>query len=153
MILNNKLLEKIKKFYHLKILKRKYYRLGKCAKCGACCEKIYVRHANKVILNEEEFEKIKKEDTYSFYKHIKIIGKDEFGLVFACNLFDKEKRLCKDHKKRPSICRNYPSEEIFMFGAKLHDNCGFSFEPIVPFCEVFEKIKKKSQRNINQRTD
>ena len=143
MILHKKIFEKIKKFYHLKILKRRYYRLGKCALCGACCEKIYVRHGKDVIKTSEEFENIKKIDNYSFYQHISIVDKDEFGLVFSCNLFDKEKRLCKDHKNRPSICRNYPNEQIFSFGANLHENCGYRFEPIVPFCEVLAKIQKR----------
>ena len=84
MILLKKIFEKIKKFYHLKILKRRYYRTGYCAQCGCCCENIYVRHNGKVILNEEEFENIKITDNYSFYKHITIIGKDDFGLIFSC---------------------------------------------------------------------
>lgn len=145
MILKNKIFEKIKKYYHLKVLKRKYYRLGKCAKCGCCCENIYVRHKGKVIQTQEEFEQIKKTDNYSFYKHITPINKDDFGLIFSCDKFDKEKRLCKDHKHRPSICKNYPSEEIFSFGAQLQDKCGFCFTPIVSFDEVMKKISKKTK--------
>lgn len=135
--------EKIKKFYHQKILKRKYYRIGKCVMCGACCENIYVRHAGKIIKNEQEFKKILEEDGYAFYKHIRIIGCDDFGLLFACNKFDKEKRLCSDHKHRPLICRKYPHEVIFSFGASLKETCGYSFVPIESFSEVFSKIKKK----------
>lgn len=117
--------------------------MGKCAQCGCCCENIYVRHHGQVIQNENDFEEIKKNDNYSFYKHITIINKDDFGLVFSCDKFDKEKRLCTDHKNRPTICKNYPSEEIFAFGAQLQDKCGYSFEPIIPFSEVYEKISKK----------
>ena len=146
MILLNKIKEKIKRFYHLKILRKKYYRLGKCAQCGCCCENIYVRHQGKVIQTQEEFEEIKKTDDYSFYQHITIINKDDFGLVFSCDKFDKEKRLCTDHKNRPSICKNYPSEEIFSFGAQLQDKCGYKFEPIIPFCEIYEKISKKETK-------
>ena len=142
MILNS-FFKKIKKFYHLKILKRKYYRIGKCAQCGCCCENIYVRHNGQVIKTKEEFLNIQKTDNYSFYKHINIINQDDFGLVFACNKFDKEKRLCTDHKNRPSICRNYPSEEIYSFGAQLQDKCGFRFEPIEKFDEVFKRISKQ----------
>lgn len=149
-LLYNKIFNKLKKFYHLKILKKHYYRLGKCNKCGACCENIYVRHNGKVIKTQEEFEKIKKEDSYSFYQHISIINKDDFGLVFECNKFDKEKRLCKDHKNRPSICRNYPSEEIFSFGAQLQDKCGFSFTPIESFEEVFSKISKRPVKKFEK---
>lgn len=150
MTLKNKLFEKLKKFYHLKILKRHYYRLGKCRRCGCCCENIYVRHKNKIIKTKEEFEQIKKNDSYSFYQHISVIDKDDFGLIFECDRFDKEKRLCKDHKKRPSICKNYPSEEIFSFGAQLQEGCGYSFEPIEKFDEIFKKVLKKPPRDFEQ---
>lgn len=149
MILRN-LFNKIKKFYHLKILKRRYFRTGKCKMCGCCCENIYVRHNMKVISTNEEFEEIKKIDPYSFYHHITVIGKDDFGLIFKCNKFDKEKRLCKDHKNRPSICKKYPSEEIFSFGACLQDDCGYKFEPIEKFDEVFKKVMKKPVKNFEQ---
>lgn len=149
-LLYKKIFEKIKKLYHLKILKRRYYRRGNCNMCGACCENIYVRHNGKVIKTKEEFEKIKKEDNYSFYQHISIINQDDFGLVFECNKFDREKKLCKDHKNRPSICRNYPSEEIFSFGAQLQDNCGFNFVPIESFKEIFSKVSKKPIKNFEE---
>ncbi len=138
-----KLIKKIKKFFYLKILKKKYYKTGSCALCGACCKNIYIRHKDSVIKTTEEFEKIKLEDSDSFYKHISIIGQDEFGLVFACDKYDKEKKLCSDHKNRPSICRNYPSEEIFSYGAKLNPNCGYKFESIEKFDEIFARISKK----------
>ncbi|MBQ8635675.1 YkgJ family cysteine cluster protein, partial [bacterium] len=141
-------LKKLKKFYYLKILKKRYFRCGKCLKCGCCCENIYVRHNGDVIKTQEEFENIKNNDSYSFYHHISVIGKDDFGLIFECNKFDKEKRICKDHKNRPSICRNYPSEEIFSFGAQLQDKCGFSFEPIEKFDEILSKISKKPAKNF-----
>lgn len=143
MISYRNLIEKLKKFYHLKILKKRYYRSGKCVCCGACCENIYVRHNSKIIQTLDEFENIKKSDDYSFYQHITVIDKDEFGLVFACEKFDKEKKLCKDHKNRPSICKKYPSEEIFQMGAQLCSECGFSFSPIEKFDEVLKKVSKK----------
>ncbi|MBQ8848589.1 MAG: YkgJ family cysteine cluster protein [Candidatus Gastranaerophilales bacterium] len=143
MISLKKIVKKIKKFYCLKILKKKYFRTGKCLKCGCCCENIYVRHNGQVIKTKEEFEEIKQNDSYSFYQYISIVSQDDFGLIFECNRFDKEKRICTNHKKRPSICRNYPSEEIFSFGACLQEKCGFKFEPIESFEEVFCKICKK----------
>ena len=143
MILLNKIKEKLKRFYHLHILKKRYYRLGKCAQCGCCCENIYVRHQGAVIQTQEEFDNIKATDNYSFYKHISIVNKDDFGLVFSCDKFDKTRRLCTEHNNRPSICKNYPSEEIFSFGAQLQEKCGYSFIPIVSFEEVFNKIRRK----------
>lgn len=144
MMLFKNILNKIKKIYHLKILKRKYYRLGACAKCGACCRNIYVWHKSSVIKSKEEFEQIKNSDSYSFYHHIKPIDVDDFGLIFKCEKYDKELRICKDHKNRPDICRKYPSEKIFSFGAQLQEGCGYSFQPIESFEEVFAKICKKN---------
>ena len=40
----------------------------------------------------QEFEEIKKTDSYSFYQHITPINQDDFGLIFECDRFDKEKR-------------------------------------------------------------
>ena len=134
-------LDKIKKFFYLKVLKRKYFRYGSCARCGACCTNIYVRHENKVIKTKEEFLDIKNNDDYYFYQIIEIKGQDDFGLIFYCTKFDKEKKSCKIHYKRPLICRKYPSEHIFSFGAQLNDNCGFNFKPIESFEEVMEKVK------------
>ena len=143
-----KFCENFKKLICKYILRKKYYRYGNCAKCGACCRNIYVRHKNSVIKSEEEFEAIKSSCNYSFYKHIKIIGKDEFGLIFCCLKYDEDKKICKDHKHRPSICRNYPSEEIFSFGAQLNDECGYSFEPIVKFSEILNKTLKKPVKDF-----
>ena len=39
----------IKKFIHKHILKRNYYRVGSCNRCGACCSKIYVNHKKDII--------------------------------------------------------------------------------------------------------
>lgn len=145
-----KLFEFIKKQYYLKILKRRYYRFGFCKKCGSCCRNIYVRHGKDIIKAEEQFEKIKKEDSYIFYQHIKVIGKDDFGLIFECNKFDKEKKLCTDHKNRPPICKNYPREEIFKMGASLQDGCGYRFEPIEKFDEVFKKVLKHPVKEFEE---
>ena len=142
------LFEKIQKFYHQKILRRNYYRKGECKKCGKCCTNIYIRHGKNVIKTKEEFENIKNTDSYSFYQHIDIIGNDDFGLIFECKKFDKDKKLCKDHNHRPSICRNYPCEEIFKMGGQLQSDCGYSFEPIEKFEEVFKRINKKPPKDF-----
>ena len=49
----------LKKFILSKILGKLYYRTGKCNAGGKCCEKIYVKHFNHVIQDEEEFKKKK----------------------------------------------------------------------------------------------
>ena len=134
------MLKKIKKFFYLYILRRKYYRIGKCAECGRCCQKIYVKHRN-VIQTEEEFKKL--QFLHPFYTYLKIIGKDETGLIFECINLDKETHKCKIHKKRPGICRRYPQEELFSMGGTLAEHCGYKMIPIQSFEEVLEKIRKR----------
>ena len=142
----SQMFDKIKKFYYLKILGRKYFRTGSCRSCGRCCQKIYVKH-REIIQTEQEFKKLQTQ--HPFYTYLKIIGKDETGLVFECQNLDKETHKCKIHKKRPGICRRYPQEELFVMGGSLSDNCGYSFTPIQSFEEIFERVKKSSKnKNI-----
>ena len=135
-----KIFEKLKKWYYLYILRRKYYRTGSCNCCGRCCQRIYVKHKS-IIQTESEFERLKK--MHSFYTYLKVVDKDETGLVFECENLDKETNKCKIHKKRPEICRKYPQEEVFAMGGTLAENRGYKLIPIQSFEEVFEKVKKK----------
>lgn len=137
-----KMLKKLKKFFYLHILRRKYYRTGQCNACGRCCKKIYVKHRG-VIQTEEEFKRLQL--LHPFYTYLKIIGKDETGLIFECMNLDPETNLCKIHDKRPGICRRYPQEELFSMGGTLAEHCGYKLEPIVSFDEVFEKMSKKQK--------
>ncbi len=137
----NCIAQKIKKFFHLYILKRKYFRQGKCLQCGACCKKIYVRHKKSVIKTEEEFSKLQK--IHPFYTYLKVIDKDELGLVFSCSNLNEEEKSCKIHNDRPGICRRYPSEHIFSMSGCLSDDCGYSFSPIESFDDVLAKQQKK----------
>lgn len=133
----------IKKWFYLYILKRKYYRIGSCNACGRCCQKIYVKH-KQVIQTEAEFERLKKQ--HSFYTYLKVVDKDETGLVFECENLDKETKKCKIHKKRPGICRRYPQEELFNMGGSLAEHCGYKLIPIESFEEVFTRVKQKQDK-------
>ena len=138
------LFKKLKKFYYTKILGKKYYRTGECKGCGRCCRQIYVKHAKGVIQDEKDFERLKHQ--HRFYTYLKVMGKDEIGLVFECQNLDSETHKCKIHKTRPGICRRYPQEEIFMMGGTLSEDCGYSLEPIETFEEVYNKIQKNSKK-------
>lgn len=133
---------KIKKFFLSKILRKKYIRTGSCKGCGRCCQKIYVRHASDVIKTQEEFDRLKT--LHFFYGYLEVVGKDEVGLVFECTKLDKETGRCTAYNKRAVLCRQYPQEEIFMMGGSITDDCGYSFEPIIKFDEIFDKVKLKS---------
>ena len=84
---------------------------------------------------------------HPFYTYLKIIDKDETGLVFECMNLDKETMKCKIHKKRPGICRRYPQEELFLMGGTLAEHCGYRLEPIESFDDVFNKVQKKNRKN------
>jgi Fe-S-cluster containining protein len=136
-----KLTENLQRFFYSKILRRKYIRKGSCLGCGRCCQKIYVRHAKDVIKTEEEFERLKT--LHFFYGYLRVLDKDETGLIFECSKLDKETGKCTAYNKRPVLCRQYPVEEVFMMGGSITENCGYSFEPIEKFDEIFEKVKNK----------
>ena len=87
----------LKKIFYKNILGRKYYRSGHCIGCGECCKQIYVRHVRNVVQSEEEFNKLKL--LHPFYTYLKVIGKDDIGLIFECQNLDKETNKCKIHKK------------------------------------------------------
>ncbi len=134
--------KKLKKYFYLYVLKRKYYRVGSCNACGRCCQKIYVKHRN-IIQTEEEFEKLKTQ--HEFYTFLKVVDKDETGLVFECENLDKETKKCKIHKRRPGICRRYPQEELFGMGGTLAEHCGYKLVPIESFEEVFDRVSKRKK--------
>lgn len=138
---NNKLFQILKEFIYKYILRKKYFRYGKCNRCGACCTRIYVKHQKGTVKTEKEFEILKK--LHPFYTYLTVIDKDETGLVFKCSNFDPEQHICKIHKKRPGICRRYPDEIIFSMGAALDEKCGFYFKPIVKFKDVLKNAGKK----------
>lgn len=131
---------KIKKFVLAKIFKKHYWRTGKCKGCGGCCSHIYVKHFKHVIKEEKEFEKL--QFLHSFYSGLKIIGKDDLGLIFECSHLDKQTKRCKIHFWRPGICRRYPQEELFSMGGTLSDDCGYKMEPIYPFKKILNDVKK-----------
>ncbi|MBR1461570.1 YkgJ family cysteine cluster protein [bacterium] len=139
-------MNKLKRFILSKILKKHYIRTGKCKGCGECCTHIYVKHFKHVLQDEKEFEKL--QCLFSFYSGLKIIGKDELGLIFECTHLDPETKRCKIHFRRPGICRRYPQEELFAMGGTLSDKCGYKMEPIVTFKEVLNKIEKKQNKKI-----
>ena len=95
------MLEGLKKFFLSKVLRRHYYRTGKCKACGKCCTQIYVKHYKHVVQDEKEFEKLQY--LHRFYTYLKIIGKDDIGLIFECQNLDPETHKCKIHKSKKDI--------------------------------------------------
>ena len=133
--------DKIKRFILAKIFHKHYLRTGKCKGCGACCTHIYVKHFRHVIKDEKEFDKLQY--LHSFYSGLKIIGKDDLGLIFECTHLNPKTKKCNIHFWRPGICRRYPQEELFSMGGTLSEDCGFKMEPIYPFKKYLKDADKK----------
>ena len=123
----------IKKIY--KLLKINLYKLffpsnlkieGHCSKCGVCCHKIYILIGYKSILNEKDFFKLQSENPS--YKYLEIAGKDTNGeIFFKCNLF--KNNSCSKYKRRPIICRRYPSVNMLKYGGVLNESCTYVLKP------------------------
>ena len=135
------MLLKLKKWFLSTILRRKYYRTGKCNACGQCCTHIYVKHYKHVIQDEKEFKRLQY--LHSFYANLKVIDKDDIGLVFECQNLDPITHKCKIHKTRPGICRRYPQEELFSMGGALSEKCGYKMEPLINFADVLKKEERR----------
>jgi len=134
--------EKLKKWFLLNIMRKRYIRRGKCKGCGRCCQEIYVRHEKKFIQDEETFNNLQR--IHPFYSYLKIREKTETGLVFECTKLDKTTGKCKIYWFRPMICKLYPLEEIFMLGGVISEDCGFRFEPIEKFEDVLNAVSRKA---------
>lgn len=140
------MIEKIWDFILQKLGKRYYRRTGKCLKCGQCCTHIYVKHFKHVLKDEKEFRRLQY--IHKFYSDLKIIGKDELGLIFECKNLDKETKECKIHFWRPGICKRYPQEELFSMGGTLAKDCGYKMVPRTSFKEVLNRLEHKKIKKI-----
>ncbi|MDD3149255.1 MAG: YkgJ family cysteine cluster protein [Candidatus Gastranaerophilales bacterium] len=132
----------IRKFF-AKITGKKYVRIGSCKSCGRCCQSIYVRTASHIIKDEEEFEKLKNQ--HFFYTYLKVVDKNDTGLVFECTKLDKEKGICTAYKQRALLCRLYPQEEVFTMGGTISEDCGYKFIPVESFENILNKVQKSSK--------
>lgn len=113
-------------YYELKALfvieKVKYKINGKCNQCGKCCSFMYALDT----YTESEFNLMTK--LFPKYKRFKIIDKDEYGLILACDWLTSDGK-CKDYKNRLPMCKKYPNINRRRFGAKTIDGCGYSVYP------------------------
>ena len=122
--------------------KRKYFRVGKCLRCGKCCRNIGILLEGKKIKKMEQFEElVKKEPEYKIFK---AHGKAQDGtIIFSCT--KQNGNLCSMHDKRPEICRDYPDLYLMYTGAELMKGCGYTLIPPYDFEEIFAKDLKKSE--------
>ena len=108
--------------------------MTECNKCGKCCEALVFQYNMEEIKTQlatmypdddginfaiSHFTEITKDEAYSINSHLKRWEDREAPLFFfTCNMYDKEKNICKDHKNRPPICSGYPwyNKEVKLVG-------------------------------------
>ncbi len=126
-------------------------RTGTCNQCGACCKNLFLTYGKQVIQSVEEFNALQSlhPDEYQFFEPMHTT---ETGVVFKCNNLGED-NLCQDYEARPIFCRSYPTEAGILMGAKLPQDCSFTFTPIVPFKETLEKTNLHSHQNNTLQDD
>jgi Fe-S-cluster containining protein len=128
--------------------KNSYVREGKCNQCGACCTMVTLFIEGRPICTEEQFSQLK--EVFPEYERFYIRDEDEHGhLLFTCRFLGKD-YTCGDYKKRPFICRQYPSEKIFLKGGKLISGCGFRFIPVEDFGKIIAEANSTSLEENNE---
>lgn len=54
-------------------------------------------------------------------------GRNSSGeIYFACDFIGRDNK-CSDYKKRPQLCRTYPSVKMMQYGGIPKGDCGFYF--------------------------
>lgn len=104
-----------------------------CARCGDCCEQIWLsaqvmdRLARSVA--GEVMPEAQRADLDFIEAHWHVLETlDDGGAKLSCDQFDAEARVCTAHDERPPVCRGYP-----WYGApptqavveKLSPHCSF----------------------------
>ena len=90
--------------------------MGKCIKCGDCCEFYALGASLEQITADAKFP-----DRDFVLKHLTprqapkhkpnpLMSDRAFDgfYWYSCDLFDSVKRLCKDYENRPGLCGKYP---------------------------------------------
>jgi Fe-S-cluster containining protein len=83
-----------------------------CARCGACCERIYYSDTPEEIDHRAEGgEGIGEWSRYDaqFIRYYWRGADDGNGnIVYSCDAYDPIARTCMQHENRPQVCRGFP---------------------------------------------
>jgi Fe-S-cluster containining protein len=130
------------------VLKRtagsRYERTGHCLKTGECCELISMEAPAFAYRWPRILGLFLRlgEIVYPFRLHAR--AGDEF--LYTCENFDRQRRVCKNYRFRPKICRDYPAFGYFSkpsffkgcgFGVRLRNRPG-------SFVEVLDSKRKEA---------
>lgn len=128
----NNLFKSLKLFISM-VFAPKYRLKGNCKQCGRCCRNIVFYNDNKPITEDDDLEKLIKEDRHliSFY----VSGKNEKGeLLFTCKSLGEDNK-CRHYWFRSLYCRRYPLVKSLKTGQYLQpeDYCGYKIVPVKSF--------------------
>ena len=119
------MLEGLRKFILSKILRRKYYRTGKCKACGKCCRSIVFYDGETLIRTPEQFENAKKKNKRMNLFEISGVDETDGALTFVCKSLGKDGK-CKSYWLRSMFCREYPFiiPDFIRNNGQTLENCG-----------------------------
>ena len=128
----NNLFKSLKLFISM-VFPPKYKLEGQCRQCGRCCRNIVFYNENKPITEDDDLNKLIKEDRHliSFY----VSGKNEKGeLLFTCKSLGEDNK-CRHYWFRSLYCRRYPLVKSLKTGQYLQpeDYCGYKIVPVKSF--------------------
>lgn len=128
----NDLFKSLKLFISM-VFAPKYKLEGQCRQCGRCCRNIVFYNENKPITEDDNLEKLIKQDKYlrKFY----VSGKNENGeILFTCKALGIDNK-CKYYWFRSLYCRRYPLVKSLKTGQYLQpeDYCGYKIVPVKSF--------------------
>jgi len=96
-----------------------YIRIGKCKRCGKCCEGHYIiRGHNRQVLKENLIIMGLSPEIIDW------IASQDFKCPYLTYKYENGRKIavCTIYENRPKECREYPKEP-----ADLLPGCGFSF--------------------------
>lgn len=127
----------------LRVMGKEVLVTGSCRGCGSCCRRINLEGRRGWLRSEEEFAALLCESPS--YERFLVSGHDQQGfLQFSCSWLTPS-GACRDHEKRPLLCRNFPDKGLHFCGGSLPLGCGFSFAEVRPFSRYLDDVKTKKE--------
>lgn len=107
---------------------RKFFRIGECSMCGACCKKMRITSVLSHILKQHRT--LEEAKAYYSFHGIRLVKSDSKSDRVLLELDTPCRQLSEDNKcllqdspeKKPLICHRYPwfKDDI--------ETCGYSFK-------------------------
>lgn len=107
-----------------------------CARCGACCENIWLsrQHRGQIeaAIARDDFESAGPEahpNSSFILEHWTEVERTEDGESrYVCDAYDPDRRLCTAHADRPPVCSQFPwygRQAGDLAGAVINKRCSY----------------------------